>query len=161
MDPVPFMQTFAEGGGGNQGNGGIGKIGYGEDDSSLGGGFRSDDTVVFEAIVETPQYWKIETKDTYTSKGWEQSVGSNEIVNYAVGDVIDTGISPGPVEDQDIAQFSFELGYPFLMYPYGSVSADAPGQTTFSYSNNTQKIETYQQNDVVELMEYSISFSEP
>ena len=160
-DPVPFIQSFAEGAGGGQGSGGIGKIGYGEDDSNLGGSYLSDPTVVFEAIVKTPQYWKIETKDTYTSKGWEQSVGSNEIRNYTVGDLIETGIAMGPVEDRDEAQFSFELQYPFLMYPYGSVSAEAPEGTTFSISNNTQKIETFQQNKPVQLTEYSISFSEP
>ena len=160
-DPVPFIQSFAEGAGSSSGGNGVGKIGYGEDDSKLGGGFQSDSTVVFEAVVQTPQYWKIETKDTYTSKGWEQSVASNEIRNYTVGDTFDTGFPSGPVEDQDVAHYSFELEYPFLMYPYGSVAADAPEGTTFSVSNNTQKIETFQQNDTVALKEYSISFSEP
>jgi len=161
-DPVPFMQSFAEGAGsGPGGTGGVGKIGYGEDDSALGGGFLSDSTVVFEAVVQTPQYWKIETKDTYTSKGWEQSVASNEIRNYTIGDPIDTGIPTGPDEDKDIAHLTFELEYPFLMYPYGSVSANAAEGTTFSFSNNTQKIETYQQNNMVNLKEYSIAFSEP
>jgi hypothetical protein len=94
MDPVPFIQSFADGAGtGSGGAKGIGKIGYGEDDSNLGGGFVGDNTVVFEAIGATPQYWKIETKDTYTSKGWEQSVTSNEIRNYTVGDIIDTDIA--------------------------------------------------------------------
>ncbi|WP_075620417.1 DUF4129 domain-containing transglutaminase family protein [Paenisporosarcina indica] len=161
-DPVPFIQSFADGAGGGQGSAkGVGRIGYGEDDSNLGGAYLPDSTVVFEATVKTPQYWKIETKDTYTSKGWEQSVGSNEIRNYTVGDQIDTGIAVGPVEDHDVASFTFLLQYPFLMYPYGSIAAEAPVGTTFSISNNTQKIETFQQNDKVELKEYSISFSEP
>lgn len=162
-DPVPFLQSFAEGAGSGPGGvGGIRKIGYGEDDSVLGGGFQSDSTVVFEAVVKTSQYWKIETKDTYTSKGWEQSVGSsNEIRTYNEGDTIDTGFTPGPAEDQDVAQYTFELQYPFLMYPYGSVTADAQDGTNFMVSTNTQKIETYQENDTVALKEYSISFSEP
>jgi transglutaminase-like putative cysteine protease len=162
-DPVPFLQSFAEGAGSGPGGvGGIRKIGYGEDDSVLGGGFQSDSTVVFEAVVKTGQYWKIETKDTYTSKGWEQSVdSSNEILTYNEGDTIDTGFTTGPAEDQDVAQYTFELQYPFLMYPYGSVTADAQDGTSFSVSTNTQKIETYQENDTVALKEYSISFSEP
>ncbi|MCZ8538534.1 DUF3488 and transglutaminase-like domain-containing protein [Paenisporosarcina quisquiliarum] len=163
-DPVPFIQSFAEGAGEGTGPGSaakIGKIGYGEDDSKLGGAFRSDNTVVFEAIVKTPQYWKIETKDTYTTKGWEQSVSSNEIRNYTVGDTLDTGFPTGPVEDQDVAQYTFSLEYPFLMYPYGSVQAEAPEGTTFSISNNTQKIETFQENKEVKLKTYNIAFSEP
>ena len=162
-DPVPFLQSFAEGAGsGTGGVGGIRKIGYGEDDSVLGGGFQSDNTVVFEAVVKTKQYWKIETKDTYTSKGWEQSVGSsNEIRAYDEGDTIDTGFTPGPAEDQEVAKYTVELQYPFLMYPYGSVSAVAQEGTSYRVSTDTQKIETYQENDTVALKEYSISFSEP
>ncbi|EPD50104.1 hypothetical protein HMPREF1210_02952 [Paenisporosarcina sp. HGH0030] len=161
-DPVPFIQSFAEGAGTGPGGAvGIGKIGYGEDDSNLGGAFRSDNTVVFEAIVQTPQYWKIETKDTYTSKGWEQSVSSNEIRNYTVGDTLDTGIPTGLEEDKDVAKYNFSLEYPFLMYPYGSVTVDAPEGTTFSISNNTQKIETYRENEEAQLKAYSIAFSEP
>jgi transglutaminase-like putative cysteine protease len=162
MDPVPFIQSFAVGAGsGSGGKEGMGKIGYGEDDSNLGGGFLGDNTVVFEAIGVTPQYWKIETKDTYTSRGWEQSVASNEIRNYTVGDIIDTGIAPGPPENQQVAEISISLTYPFLMYPYGTVAAQAVQGTTFSISNNTQKIETFQQNDSVKLPAYSLSFSEP
>ena len=41
-------------------------------DSTLGGSFVQDSTLVFEAKVDSQQYWKIETKNTYTSKGWEQ-----------------------------------------------------------------------------------------
>ena len=161
-DPVPYIRSFAEGAGGSSGSGGsAGKIGYGTDDSQLGGAFLSDSTVVFEASVSTPQYWKIETKDTYTSKGWEQSIASDEIRNYTSGDIMETGIPAGPPEDQDVAELTFQMTYPFLMYPYGTVTADAKEGATFSISNNTQKIETYLQNNPVELLEYNISFSEP
>ena len=51
---------------------GVSKSGYDPDDSSLGGPFLKDNTLVFEAKVDKKQYWKIETKNTYTSKGWEQ-----------------------------------------------------------------------------------------
>lgn len=160
-DPVPFINSLSESAGGGANSSGVGKIGYGEDDSSLGGAFVGDDTVVFEALVESAQYWKIETKDTYTSKGWEQSVTSNEIRNYTVGDPIDTGIVPGTSEKQQVAELNIELKYPFLMYPYGLVAAQAEEGTTFSVSNNTQKIETFQQNNEIELTSYAMSFSEP
>lgn len=161
-DPVPFINSLAEDAGGNgRGTSGVGKIGYGEDDSSLGGAFVGDDTVVFEANVERAQYWKIETKDTYTSKGWQQSVSSNEIRNYTIGDPIDTGIQSGVVEEERMAELSMELRYPFLMYPYGLMSVQTDEGTTFSVSNNTQKIETFQQNNEVELSSYTMSFSEP
>ncbi|MFT8320696.1 MAG: transglutaminaseTgpA domain-containing protein [Bacillus sp. (in: firmicutes)] len=73
-DPVPFIQSMSnksvnEGAGG----GGVKRVGYSADDSRLGGSIQGDDTVVFEAEVESPHYWKVETKDTYTGKGWIQS----------------------------------------------------------------------------------------
>lgn len=163
-DPVPYIQSFAEGTASDATiviGGGAKKIGYGEDDSSLGGAFRSDSTVVFQVVVKTPQYWKIETKDTYTSEGWEQSNSSFDMQNYTVGDPLNTGIPPGPIEKQDSAQLSFELDYPFLMYPYGTIAADAKEGTTFSISPNTQKIDTFLDNETVSLEQYKISFSEP
>ena len=48
------------------------KSGYDTNDSTLGGSFVQDSTLVIEAKVASEQYWKIETKNTYTSKGWEQ-----------------------------------------------------------------------------------------
>ena len=39
----------------------------------LVGSFVGDDTVVFTAHSPESQYWRVETKDFYTSKGWESS----------------------------------------------------------------------------------------
>ena len=78
-DPVPFIQKAANGyeeynsdkGAGN----GLGqvqqKIGYDDDDSSLGGGFIMDDTPVFNTIGAHTHYWRVNTKNYYTGKGWE------------------------------------------------------------------------------------------
>ncbi|RDW18917.1 transglutaminase TgpA family protein [Oceanobacillus chungangensis] len=75
-DPVPFIQSAAEkAGGGNSSV--IQKVGYGEDDSRLGGSFIQDDTHVFYATVKDEQYWRIESKDVYTGKGWELSAQPN------------------------------------------------------------------------------------
>ncbi|MET0786078.1 MAG: transglutaminase domain-containing protein [Paenisporosarcina sp.] len=161
-DPVPFIQSFADGaGGGPNGNGSLGKIGYDEDDSKLGGAFAGDDTVVFEAVVRTAQYWKIETKDTYTSRGWEQSVASSEVRNYTVGDLIETDFPPNREEESLEASLVFEKTYPFILYPYGTETVIADGDTTFSVATNTQKMNTFQQNDEVELSNYRVTFSEP
>ena len=64
---------------------GVSKSGYDTDDSALGGPFVQDDTLVFEAKVESKQYWKIETKNTYTSKGWEQVSCNNAQTTYTPG----------------------------------------------------------------------------
>ncbi|SEQ45202.1 DUF4129 domain-containing transglutaminase family protein [Piscibacillus halophilus] len=73
-DPVPFIQSTAEGSGYGDGpGGGVQRIGYGENDERLGGGFVQDDTTVFYAQAPKSQYWKVETKDTYTGHGWTRS----------------------------------------------------------------------------------------
>ncbi|GEL76679.1 transglutaminase TgpA family protein [Tenuibacillus multivorans] len=85
-DPVPFLQSAAENGIGGEGPGGsVQKIGYGENDQRLGGGFVMDDTTVFYAQAPKSQYWKVETKDTYTGKGWVRS-DEGEFTNSS-GDV--------------------------------------------------------------------------
>ncbi|MEN0642596.1 transglutaminase domain-containing protein [Alkalicoccobacillus gibsonii] len=69
-DPVPFLQAAVSGEG--MGQGGPRRIGYGNNDERLGGGFIDDDTPVFRATVERGVYWRGETKDFYTGAGWEQ-----------------------------------------------------------------------------------------
>lgn len=65
-DPVPFLISAA----------GLDdaivqqKIGYGENDERLGGGFALDDTPIFYANVEKAAYYRGETKNYYSGKGW-------------------------------------------------------------------------------------------
>jgi transglutaminase-like putative cysteine protease len=70
-DPVTWMQKVKGDGSGVQ------KIGYGNDDSRLGGPFQMDDQVVFTVITSVDQYYRGETKAVYTGKGWlSGAVGS-------------------------------------------------------------------------------------
>ncbi|MGY4691155.1 transglutaminase TgpA family protein [Salibacterium sp. K-3] len=71
-DPVPFMEQAAgiEAPAGNGGNT-VQKIGYGENDERLGGGFEMDETPVFTASGGEVGYWRGESKNVYTGLGWE------------------------------------------------------------------------------------------
>lgn len=71
-DPLPYLQSvfgFVPSGIGTP----VQRIGYSEDDRRLGGGFVQDDTPIFIARVESGQYWKGETKNEYTGRGWQLS----------------------------------------------------------------------------------------
>ncbi len=69
-DPVPFVQAAV--GIGESGTGDpVQRIGYGDNDERLGGGFIDDDTPVFYAAATTDHYWRGETKDFYTGRGWD------------------------------------------------------------------------------------------
>ncbi|TYR78182.1 DUF4129 domain-containing protein [Priestia megaterium] len=73
-DTVPFFTSYAQNSDGEMNDSsGNQRIGYDVDDSKLGGAFVEDDTVVFTAEIDKPHYWRIETKDLYTGKGWELS----------------------------------------------------------------------------------------
>ncbi|WP_050613845.1 DUF4129 domain-containing transglutaminase family protein [Bacillus testis] len=72
-DPVPFLKSYSDKFTENETH--VSKVGYGVDDRRLGGGFEKDDTVVFKATVGTKHYWRVESKDFYTGKGWIKSPG--------------------------------------------------------------------------------------
>ena len=58
-DPIPYIQVQI----GKSASGALGsKVGYGIDDSRLGGPIARDNTVVFRTEVESSHYWKVEAK---------------------------------------------------------------------------------------------------
>ena len=165
-DPVPFFKASKPSAGSSNGIGSnvTRKVGYGENDEALGGAFLSDDTPVFLANVPTRQYWKIETKDTYTSKGWIQSQIEAQITNYSSGSPIASDIGPGKSTDQVVANIDMYHGFNFIMQPYGITSADN-GDTsqlvTFSQNQANQKITTIINGSEDILTHYKVSYSEP
>ncbi|WP_301107983.1 transglutaminase domain-containing protein [Sporosarcina sp.] len=111
-DPVPFLLSMS----GEDGQkGGVSRAGYDPDDSQLGGAFIQDHQIVFEADVKQRQYWRIETKDTYTSKGWIQNSEVDSEILHTNEDFLgneDTQLS--------YANLRFEQPLPFLVTPYGA-----------------------------------------
>ena len=84
-DPVPFFKSMMEGAGEGGGGEVVSKSGYSPDDSRLGGAFIEDHSLVFEASVTKKQYWKIETKNMYTSKGWVQPLSGRNAITLSPG----------------------------------------------------------------------------
>lgn len=138
-DPVPYITSFS--GEGGPGPDTVGRIGYGVDDSQLGGSFVGDDTPAFTAEVEDGQYWKVETKDTYTTKGWELSEPAEEPVLYANGELIETEFEPGSEEESANAVLEMQQEFPFVLYPYGIETIQMEEEIRYSYSAVDQKIE--------------------
>lgn len=115
-DPVPFIRSAA--GLGDSGNGeGVSKVGYDPDDTQLGGPFKQDDSLVFEAYVDSRQYWKMETKNTYTSKGWIQSSSEeNSLLQGRYSEQIGGQVLVPPMQRSDMEMYE---PLPILPYPYG------------------------------------------
>lgn len=57
------------------------KIGYGNDDSQLGGSFEQDETIVMETVSNKRVYWRGESKDQYTGHGWVNS-GTDSLLDW-------------------------------------------------------------------------------
>lgn len=158
-DPVPYITSFS--GDGGAGPAAVGRIGYGVDDSELGGSFLADDTPAFRAEVADGQYWKVETKDTYTSKGWELSEPVNDPVLYNNGDSIETEFEPGSEEESLNAVLEMEQDFPFVLYPYGLETIQMNGEIRYSYSETDQKIAPLLSGAPFEPDAVELEFNEP
>lgn len=158
-DPVPFIKGVA-------GQDGIGTgdktVGYSEDDSQLGGPFQGDDTLIFTASTRDRHYWRIDTKDTYTSKGWILSEGNFGKNVYEVNTPIQTSLQVGSPETERQVQMDIAVPMPFLIQTYGMISVSTRDSPLFIQDEHTEKIAIEQQNGESKLLSnYTISYSEP
>ena len=165
-DPVPFLLSTspnASNGDDGKGTGGaIQKVGYGENDERLGGAFASDDTPVFYATTPTKQYWKIETKDTYTSKGWVNSPMDPPILTtYELGELIESDIAPGTEDESLKASIYTSQAYPFIMQPYGIEQVDSVEPITLEMNDRNQKLYTVDRDVEVPVGSYDVTYNEP
>ncbi|MDN7242601.1 transglutaminase domain-containing protein [Planococcus sp. N028] len=159
-DPVPYITSFS-GEAGTGPGGTIGRIGYGVDDSQLGGSFIGDDTPVFRAEVENGQYWKVESKDFYTTKGWRITRNVGDTFVYANDEQVDTDFTPGDPEDEATALLAMEQDFPFVLYPYGTKSFVMNEAPNYQYDTADQRFETFLEGTVFEPNLYEVKFSEP
>lgn len=161
-DPVPFIKS-ATGQGETDYQNVISKVGYGENDSRLGGAFVADDQVVFMVEAETKQYWRVETKDVYTSKGWERSdYFSEEFQVFQPGEQILHSLPLG--EDKGVSFAYVETTYPynFIIHPYGLKNvATEHSRVELSIDNNSEKITSYRNGEETVLRNYTVEYSKP
>ncbi|WP_342471110.1 transglutaminase domain-containing protein [Ureibacillus sp. FSL K6-3587] len=159
-DPVPYIKSAANQGGRIFGEP-VKKVGYDEDDSALGGSFVGDDTVVFIAQAATKQYWRVETKDFYTSKGWESSGDTILLQQISYGQPINHSLPVGPEGEEQFAHIEPKYPYDFVIQPYGlvsiNVSGDMADQVNMAMNLETEKIATDYTGEYM----YHIKYSTP
>lgn len=105
---------------GNGSGGGTKTVGYDSDDAFLGGSIKSNDSPVFQYESNQRTYWKMETKDTYTGRGWVDSESTQRplkkedfVMLNTYPDTIETKIETAKVKIDDNYQ------YHYIMYPEG------------------------------------------
>ncbi len=157
-DPVPYLKVF-------NGMGTMKKVGYSEDDTQLGGSITGDYTVVFQTIVESPHYWKVETKDVYTGKGWIQSEDKLKNIRFFGNRQIPiTSFVEGVNYEQSIHETStvHQLKeYPHLLYPLGVTRIQSDRGYSFELDPSIEKIYSYKGHETASLEEYSLTYEIP
>ncbi len=162
-DPVPFLKSATnQGGGGSGPYSGISKVGYGENDSRLGGPFLGDETPVFRAEVEDVHYWRVETKDVYTGKGWEVSQETESVPVDPLQ--IDLGTVAEGVETSELETtltLADNAKYPHLIYPVDLKAVQLPDGTSIAKNPITEKFTTQRNGEETILRSYSMTYDFP
>lgn len=106
-DPLPVVKGIFTGENGI----GVGSskrtIGYGQNDEQLGGGFAQDNSIVFTAITKQEHYWRGESKEVYTGKGW-QSIKHEVNKTFRYSDVYDAKVAL-QLYDQSVSKEKAEV----------------------------------------------------
>ncbi|WP_214805480.1 MULTISPECIES: transglutaminase domain-containing protein [unclassified Exiguobacterium] len=134
----------------------IQKVGYGSNDEQLGGPFQMDDREVFQVESEGNRYWRVETKDVYTGKGWILSESSPEINGRGFfshfGDDVETR--------EESATFKLARELPFVPYNGDNVRLTADDQRQNLLINpENQKISYL--DDATRQQNYQIQYAYP
>lgn len=161
-DPVPyFYSSNPESGVGSGGGSAINKVGYDEDDTQLGGSFVSDDTEVFQVRTTSRNYYRVETKDTYTSKGWIQSEPQIVYDYFQQGQEFSLGFPESDAPEVEQLEFTMQSEFPFLFHTYGTESVESAEPFGLRFNESTNRLDAVGQDGTVEPPEYSVNFAEP
>ncbi|WML42737.1 transglutaminase-like domain-containing protein [Neobacillus sp. PS3-40] len=161
-DPVPFFKSTSNKGGTSR-QGSVSKVGYGEDDSHLGGPFIKDKSLVFKVVEKGKNYWKVETKDIYTGKGWMAS-GSTNIPFKGLELIPVFGIPENVDKTMKEATLFLKIDKNYLIYPAGiqRIIPSSFNGETFDINTNTEKIYTFDKDhNPLPLDSYQITYDVP
>lgn len=161
-DPVPyFYSSNPESGVGSGDSGAINKVGYDEDDTQLGGSFVSDDTEVFQVRATSRNYYRVETKDTYTSKGWIQSEPQIVYDYFQQGQEFSLGFPESAAPEAEQLEFTIQSEFPFLFHTYGTESVESAEPFGLRFNESTNRLDAVDEDGTLEPPEYTVNFAEP
>lgn len=158
-DPVPFIKSAAKG---QLFGNAVNKIGYGVDDSRLGGAFINDDTVVFTAEVNKAHYWRIESKDYYTGKGWEFTEDAPRVLidkdNINLGILENVDKEKNMTAKINVANMGVN---PHIAYPVDLRSIETDRGVQLLVDPFTGKLYTEKHGESVQLTSYEMTYDYP
>ncbi|MFJ7850877.1 transglutaminaseTgpA domain-containing protein [Peribacillus sp. NPDC097206] len=144
-DPVPFIVSYSDKVTGSDESSVEKRVGYDEDDSSLGGSIEPDNTVIFYNTTNTGHYWKVENKDIYTGKGWVSVEGMEDYISFSNGqdlkDIKEFEI-PEVLKTEDMnTRVTMMESYSHLLHPQSGYlkKVEAENGDWFKYYTNMDK----------------------
>ncbi|USG66375.1 DUF3488 and transglutaminase-like domain-containing protein [Brevibacillus ruminantium] len=140
-DPIAFLT----GSGNGPAIGTMKKVGYDNNDENLGGPFQQDDTLVFVGVTNERTYWRGDSKDMYTGRGWQKGEREYQVIENPPSYLWKNMLYRGPEMKDVTATLDFSKGERFatLFYPgqlKRVVSID-PSQVNLVYDSNHQQVE--------------------
>ncbi|MGF9784559.1 DUF4129 domain-containing transglutaminase family protein [Bacillus velezensis] len=160
-DPVPFLKKITNH---KEVPAAESKIGYGNHDETLGGPFQQDDTPVFTWKGKERAYFRVETKDTYTGKGW---VETDQGMSYKLngGNVEDIWFDRSVQTRRYTAQVSIDENYLYnhVMYPIGVSNIKPKHSIQLEMNGNTEQITpvSEQVGNIRNMGRYTVTFQAP
>lgn len=124
------------------GAGGNSRTGFSEDDEALGGALLDDETVLFEAQQLRPHYWRVDSKDFYTGKGWQRTTASEGQVIMESQFTLDAEAVGVPFLEVQHIDLTFHQEENYLPLPYGYNQVYlAAGFAGFVYAPDQRRVD--------------------
>lgn len=161
-DPVPYITSYSKNSG-DDGAGGIKKVGYGIDDTSLGGPFLGDDTMVYETETDSRQYWKVETKDVYTGKGWILAEENGEKLPFLASEEVPLPnfLNSEAKVDKREGTVRPLVDYPHIIYPLGLKKVQNHYGHNYELDVSLEKIYVMDDSEPPGFGDYNVEFESP
>ncbi|WP_019156967.1 DUF4129 domain-containing transglutaminase family protein [Robertmurraya massiliosenegalensis] len=160
-DPVPYIKSYSQDSG--EGLTGAKKVGYGENDTNLGGPFLPDDTVVYETEADHRQYWKVETKDVYTGKGWISAEENGERIAFDMDE--EFPISSYSDEEMKVDERTAIVRplaqYPHIIYPLGLKHVENDVGHSYEVDVSLEKIYGAELGNLPGIGQYTVEYESP
>lgn len=119
------------------------RTGFSEDDEALGGAMVDDDTLLFTAQQLRPHYWRVDSKDNYTGKGWQRQQSEESSVlleNRFTVQASDAPLLKYPQQQRINLEFMTRNTY--LPLPYGNTTIGlVSGFLGFEYAQLNQRVD--------------------
>ncbi|MCI2172413.1 transglutaminase domain-containing protein [Schleiferilactobacillus perolens] len=125
LNTAGFFQSLERFGAGSA------RTGFSENDTTLGGPLFDDNSVVFTAVDYEDHYWRVETKDDYTGKGWETSMLTDyERLRGLPAQLPIAGMTSKTAATKHNLSMTFTDASDFVPLPYGAITLNSVDRQT-------------------------------